>query len=88
MRLTASLAALAALTLAACVSEPDGSDTIGNGQPLYTPDVLPPSVLSALPEGALLSEVYAQDDLPGSPGGPCYYYRRSAGDYDLINCIM
>ena len=81
------IAVLPLLILAACVSEPE-SGVIGNGQPLYTPEVLPPSVLSALPEGALLSEVYAQNDLPGSPGGPCYYYRRSAEDYELINCIM
>lgn len=87
MRLTSCLAALTLLALAACVSDTDDG-VIGNGQPLYTPDVLPPSVLSGLPEGALLSEVYAQDDLPGSPGGPCYYYRRSADDYEQITCIM
>ena len=69
---------------------PDPSIPVGNGQPLFTPDPadIPDSALAALPADAPLSSVVAQDDLPGSPGGPCYYYRTARNDYQLLSCIM
>jgi len=87
MRLT-TLPLVAAFALAGCM-EP-AAETVGNGQPFYTPDpsTIPDSALAALPADAPLSAVVAQNDLPGSPGGPCYYYDNPVGGLELLNCIM